>query len=72
MAIEIRKKENESNQSLIFRFSKKVKQSGILNESRKRQFKERNQNKRKRRLSAIYRSEKKKEYERMKRLGLLS
>jgi len=72
MAIEIRKKENESNQSLIFRFSKKVKQSGILNEARKRQFKERNQNKRKRRLSAIYRAEKKKEYERMKRLGLLS
>jgi len=71
MAIEIRKKENESVQSLIFRFSKKIKQSGILTEARKRQFKERNQNKRKRRLSAIYRAKKREEYERMKKLGIL-
>ncbi|MGB9609109.1 MAG: small ribosomal subunit protein bS21 [Minisyncoccia bacterium] len=71
MAIEVRKKEGESVQSLIFRFTKKVKQSGILTEARKRQFRERPQSKLKKRRSAIYRSEKKKEFEKKKKLGLL-
>lgn len=72
MAIEIRKKEGESNQSLIFRFTRKIKQSGILSEVRKRQFHDRQPNKRKRRLSAIYRYNKTKEIERMKKLGMIS
>jgi ribosomal protein S21 len=71
MAIKVRKKEGETNQSLLFRFSRKIKQSGVLTEARKRQFKDREPNKRKKRLSAIYKSQKTKEYERMKKLGIL-
>lgn len=72
MAIEVRKKEGESVQSLIFRFTKKIKQSGILTEARKRQFRERPQSKLKKRLSAIYRFNKQKEFEKKRKLGLLN
>lgn len=38
MALEVRKKERESSQTLVHRFSKVVRQSGVLLEKRKRQF----------------------------------
>jgi len=41
MAIIITKKEKETSQNLIRRFTKAVRQSGILLELRKKQFKER-------------------------------
>ena len=69
--IEIRKKEGESSSSLFFRFSKRVRQSGVLAEARKRRFRSRAVNRRKRRLSAQYRAAKKVETARLKRLGLL-
>lgn len=71
MAIKVKKREGETNQALVFRFTKRIKQSGVLAEARKRQFKDREPNKRKKRLSAIYRFKKTKEYERMKKLGIL-
>jgi ribosomal protein S21 len=71
MAIEVRRKEKEPVQSLITRFTRKVKQSGVLLEAKKRQYRDRLPNKRKRRLSAIYRAQKTKEYEKMKKLGLI-
>lgn len=71
MAIEIKKKEGESPNSLIFRFTRKVKQSGILVEAKKRMFKERTPNKRKIRLKALHREKKKAEIERLKKWGLL-
>jgi len=46
-------------------------QSGVLLEAKKRQYRDRLPNKRKRRLSAIYRAQKTKEYEKMKKLGLI-
>ncbi|MCS6789027.1 MAG: 30S ribosomal protein S21 [Patescibacteria group bacterium] len=72
MAIEVRKKEGETVQSLIYRFTKKIKQSGVLTEVRKRQFKARNQSKLKKRSSAIYRSLKQEEFNRKRKLGLLN
>lgn len=69
--IETRKKEGESSNSLIFRFSKKVRQSGIMAETRKRRFKDRPENRRRRRLAAIHRSEKNAERARLKKLGLV-
>lgn len=68
--IEVKKKEGESSQSLLFRFTKRVRQSGVLTEARGRRFRDRNVNKRKIRLSAQYRAEKKAEMLRKKRLGL--
>lgn len=71
MAIEIRKREGESSSALLFRFTKKIKRSGVLKESRARRFKSRNINRTKRKVSALHREAKKKEMERSKKLGLV-
>lgn len=71
MAIEARKKEGESGQSLLYSFTRKVKRSGIVKEIRKRKFHDRPTSRVKRRLSAIHREEKKADVERQKKLGLL-
>lgn len=41
MAFEVRKKEKEPSQSLVHRFTKTVRQSGVLLELRGKQFKKR-------------------------------
>lgn len=68
--IEVKKKENETPGSVLFRFSKRVRQSGVMAELRKRRFRGRAVNRRKRKLSAIYRTEKKDELSRLKKLGV--
>ena len=70
-SVEVRKKEGESAGSLLFRFSKKMRQSGVLAEVRKRQFKHRAQNRRKRRLKSAYREKTRLDRVRQKKLGLL-
>lgn len=69
--MELRRKEGESATSLMYRFSKRVKQSGILREARKRRFRRRPVNRQRRRLSALHREKKKQEVQRLKKLGLL-
>lgn len=71
MAIEVRKKEGESGQSLLYSFTRRVKRSGIVKEVRHRKFHSRATSRIKRRQSAIHREEKKAEVERQKKLGLL-
>ncbi|MDP2695634.1 MAG: hypothetical protein Q8O87_00030 [bacterium] len=71
MKIEVKKRENESVSSLIYRFTKRVRNSGVLLEAKKRRFKSREQSRIKRRSSAIFRAQKKKEVERSRKLGLL-
>jgi ribosomal protein S21 len=71
MAIEIKKKDGDNPNTLLFNFTKKVKRSGILREMRKRKYHARPISRLKRRLSAIHRDDKKKELDRMKKLGLL-
>lgn len=70
--IEVKKKEGESASAVFFRFGKRVRQSGVLAEARKRRFRGRSVNRRKRRLSALYRKAKQTERARLKKLGLLS
>lgn len=67
----IKKKEGESVNSLIFRFSKRVQRSGVLREAKKRRFSSRKENKMKRRLSALHCLKKKIEVEKAKKLGLI-
>jgi len=67
--LEIKKKEKESTQSLFRRFQKAVLESGILIRARKIQFKERRISKEKKKRAALYREEKRKEYEKLKKLG---
>lgn len=69
--MEIRRREKESISSLLYRFSQKVRRSGILLEAKKRRFHRRPINRRRRRVSARYREEKKKEIEKAKKLGEL-
>jgi ribosomal protein S21 len=71
MAIEAKKREGESPNSLLFSFTKKVKRSGILREVRSRKFHTRATSRIKRRLSAIHRDVKKAEVDRMKKMGLI-
>jgi ribosomal protein S21 len=71
MAILIKKKEGESAGSLIFRFGKKVQQSGIIQEVKKRRFKKRNENKRSKRIAALYKVRKKADIDKKKKLGLM-
>ena len=66
-----KKKEGETTSAFLFRFSKKVQQSGILREAKKRKFHHRAVSRIKRKSSAIYREDKKKETARKKKLGLL-
>mgnify|MGYP001593409127 CR=1 FL=1 len=68
--LEVKRKEGESVSSFLHRFSTKIKQSGVLIESKKRRYYKRTVNKTKRKASAIYRSRKKKEYEELKKKGL--
>lgn len=66
----IKKRENESSGSLLFRFNKRIKQSGLLKEARKRRFKDRPTTKQARLNSAIHREEKKKEHIRRRKMGI--
>ena len=70
MAIEVRKKEGEQGNSLLYSFTRRVKRSGVLRETRARRFHDRSVSKRKRKLSAIHRAEKNTALERQKKLGL--
>ncbi|MFA6135987.1 MAG: 30S ribosomal protein S21 [Candidatus Paceibacterota bacterium] len=67
--IEVKKKEGESVNAFIFRFTKKIQQSGVLKESKRRRFKSRKPNKRAVKVSAIYRSVRKVEVDKLRKLG---
>jgi len=69
--MQVRKKEGETIGSLMYRFSKKMQQSGVLREAKKRRFHKRPQSRVKKKLAALYRAEKKKEVEKAKKMGLL-
>lgn len=69
--MEIKRREGEPISAFLYRFSKKIQQSGVLREAKKRRFQKRPVSKQKKRLSALHREQKKKEVEKMKKLGLL-
>lgn len=69
MALEVKKKERESSQNLVRRFTKRIQQSGLLVRARKTRFKKREKSKDMRKRAALRREELKKEYERLEKLG---
>ncbi len=69
MPVDVRRRKNENVGSFLYRFSKRVQQSGVLKEVRKRRAHDRPDNKRKRRLSALYRMKKKDEISKLKKYG---
>jgi len=69
--VDVRRKGNESNESLIRRFANKVRLSGIKSEVIKHQYKKRKPNKRQRRAAAARRAELRDKFEKLDKLGLL-
>lgn len=69
MGLEVKKQERETSQNLIRRFTRSLQQSGILVRARKTRFKEREKSEQIKKRAALRREEKKKEYERLKKLG---
>jgi len=71
MAIEVSKKERETSQSLLRRFSRSVRQSGLLLRARRSQFFKRSKSNQLKKRSALRKEELKKTYEEKKKLGKL-
>lgn len=67
--IDVKKRNNETPTAMLFRFTKKVRQSGVMKEVRRRRFHGRAQNKRKRAVSAAYRADKKREFADLRKMG---
>ncbi len=67
--VEVKKKDRESSDSLIKRFSRRVQQSGVLLSARKGRFYAKPKSRRQVRESAMYRSKVKKEVDKLKKMG---
>lgn len=68
--LSVRKREGESPTSLMYRFNKRVKQSGLVKEVRKRRFTDRKVSKLKIKIKALHREASKKEYQHKKKMGI--
>lgn len=69
MPLEVKKKERENPQNLVRRFSKRIKQSGLLIRVRKKQYRRRTKSPQLKKRAALRREEKKKLYEKRKKMG---
>lgn len=69
MAFEITKHERETNQSLIRRFTKRLRESGILVGAKKAMFRQEEKSKQMLRRTALRRLEKRREYLKALKLG---
>ncbi|OHB20173.1 MAG: hypothetical protein A2939_00825 [Parcubacteria group bacterium RIFCSPLOWO2_01_FULL_48_18] len=67
--VEVKRKEGESISSLIYRFSRRVQQSGVVLDVKKRRFRKRPPNRLKIKLSALHRLGKRIEFEKKRKLG---
>jgi ribosomal protein S21 len=67
--VEVRKRDNETSDSLVRRFSRKVQQSGVLLQARKVRYYQRKKSKKKVREEAQRRNELQAERERLIKLG---
>ncbi|NQU82898.1 MAG: 30S ribosomal protein S21 [Parcubacteria group bacterium] len=69
MPLKVQKQGRESSQSIVRRFTQKLRRSGILVEARKNRFYKRTQSAQLRKRSALRRAKKKQEYTELKKLG---
>jgi hypothetical protein len=67
MKFEIKKQERETTLSLIRRFTRRVRESGVLNRARKGRFYLRNKSETARKRSALRRIESRKEFEKLEK-----
>ncbi|MCH7828855.1 hypothetical protein IH982_03300 [Patescibacteria group bacterium] len=66
---EIKRQERETNQALIRRFSRRLKNSGILINAKKSQFRKRVKSAQMRKRAVLRKLEIRKEYEKKRKLG---
>lgn len=69
MSLEIKKEGRETSQNLVRRFSRRMKQSGILLRARRSRFWEKEKSPQMKKRSALRRKELKAEYEKLEKLG---
>jgi ribosomal protein S21 len=67
--IEVRKNPNENNSSVLRRFSRRIQESGIIRKVKSSRYNERKESKLKVKKSALKRMERRKEIEKLKKLG---
>lgn len=67
--IEVKKRDRESPESLIRRFSRRVQQSGVLVQARRVRFRTDEKTRREMRQSAMYKEKVKKAVNRLKKMG---
>ena len=67
--IEVKKKERETAESLIRRFTRRVQQSRVLMRARKTRFRLKEKSRTKKREEALYKVRIRKEIDRMKKMG---
>lgn len=68
--VDTKKREGETPSALLFRFSRRVKRSGVLKEANKRRFYSRPGNRAKRKISALHRGRRRQEMARARQLGV--
>ena len=67
--IEVKKNPNENNSSVLRRFSRRIQESGIIRRVKSSRYNERKESKLKVKKSALKRIERRKEIEKLKKLG---
>jgi len=69
MVLEVKRRQKESVQSLIRRFTQRVRRSGVLIQARKVRFKEESKSKQAKKKAALKKAELRKKYEKLKKTG---
>ncbi|MDP2789158.1 MAG: 30S ribosomal protein S21 [bacterium] len=67
--IEVKKNPNENNASVLRRFSRKIQESGIIHKVKNSRYSERKESKLKIKKSALKRMGRRKEIEKLRKLG---
>ena len=70
--IEVRKNPNENNSSVLRRFSRRMQESGIIRKVKGSRYSVRKESKLKMKKSALKRMEKRKEIEKLRKLGKIT
>lgn len=69
MSLEVKKGPRETSQSLVYRFTKSIKKSGILLRARETRFRKRKKSKEMEKRAALRKQGRKKEYEKLRKSG---
>ena len=67
--IEVKRKDRETTESLIRRFSRRIQQSGVLMQVRRSRFRKDEKSKTKKREEALYKIRIRKEIDKLKKMG---